>query len=112
MKDNNQSLIIGLLIIFIILNYYSTKISNEYESDKSIFCGIKALPRNYGRYGNRYECLKRGFGAGMYRNEKNYPYRKCGIFIIITVIGIMIYNYYNNYKKEKEKEKEKYNIYK
>ena len=48
----------------------------------------------------------------MYRNEKNYPYRKWGIFIIITVIGIMIYNYYNNYKKEKEKEKEKYNIYK
>ena len=92
--NNNKNIdttVILLLIISLILNYISVNQNKDYNSDKKIFCGTKALPVGYGRYGNRYECLKRGYGAGFHRTDKTYPFRKFGYVLIIIVIGIMIY---------------------
>jgi hypothetical protein len=100
MNINDNKLILILLVISVILNYISVKKSNEYESDKSIFCGIKKLPTGYTRYGNRYECLKRGFGAGKYINEITYPFRKFGFYIVIISIGIICYQFYKNNNKD------------
>lgn len=101
LTDTQIKVIIGILILSILTNFISIKKLNNYEPDKSIFCGIKQLPRDYGRYGNRYECLRRGFGAGMNIVEKKYPFRKWGIILIIIAIAIVCYQYF---KKEENKE--------
>lgn len=105
--NTQLKVIIGLLVISFLSNFISTKKTNDYEPDKSIFCGIKQLPQGYGRYGNRYECLKRGFGAGMNINEKKIPFRKFGLIIIVITIIILCYLYYKNNKSEEQKMKEK-----
>ena len=33
---------------------------------EKFFCGTKSLPDDYDRYGSRFECMKRGYGRGMY----------------------------------------------
>lgn len=99
-SDNYFILILALLILSLGSLLYSVKLSNNHIPDKSIFCGLKSLPRGYGRYGNRYECLRRGFGAGMNKTDKEYPLRKwCSVFIILS-LGILVYNYNN--KKDRE----------
>lgn len=41
---------------------------------KDIYCGkSRKIPDEYKRHGTKYECLKRGFGAGMYSQIKNIP---------------------------------------
>jgi hypothetical protein len=102
-NDDQLKVIIGLLILSLLSGYISLKQPSDYEPNKSIFCGTKRLPQGYGRYGDRYECLKRGFGAGMYRDLKKYPFRKCGYIFILIVIGMFIYNYYK--KKEEKRNK-------
>ena len=92
--NNNKNIdttVILLLTISLILNYISVNQNKEYNSNKNIFCGTKPIPVGYGRYGNRYECLKRGYGAGFHRTDKTYPFRKFGYVLIIIVIGTMIY---------------------
>src|SRR5271156_6128630 len=37
-----------------------------------IFCGNKTLPNGYTRYGTRFECLRRGVGAGISVESKKY----------------------------------------
>jgi hypothetical protein len=91
-----DKLTIWLLLITLLTQFVSFKQLYEYEPDKKIFCGLRNLPQGYGRYGNRYECLKRGFGAGINRNERKYPFRKWGYIFIIILLGISIYNYYKS----------------
>ena len=95
LSDNQTIIIIGLLIVTILSNIVSVKLSNNHQSDKAIFCGTKQLPVGYGRYGNLYECLKRGFGAGMNVKDKTYPFRKLGMIFIVVIIGILCYQYFN-----------------
>lgn len=39
---------------------------------KDFYCGTaKKVPVGYEKHGTRYECLRRGFGAGMYSQIKN-----------------------------------------
>ena len=97
-KENLDKIIIGLLIITLLTQFISFKQLSKYEPDKKIFCGLRNLPQEYSRYGNRYECLRRGFGAGMNRNEQKYPFRKWGYFFILILLGIVIYNYYKKSK--------------
>ena len=106
MNINDNKTILILLVISVILNYISFKKSNDHVSDKTFFCGTKKLPAGYGRYGNRYECLKRGFGAGKYINEITYPFRKFGLFIVIVVILIICYQYYTYHNKKYDKYKD------
>jgi len=95
--DNKHiNIIICLLTLSLFFNFISVKKYNNYVSDKNIFCGIKNLPNGYNRYGSRYECLKRGFGAGMNKNDKKYPLKHLGILFIIVTICILIYNYNKN----------------
>ena len=37
---------------------------------KDFYCGNRNLPRNYERFGERYECLRRGVGVGLNINER------------------------------------------
>lgn len=44
---------------------------------KDFYCGkAENVPDKYERHGSRYECLKRGFGAGMYSEKKKYEEEK------------------------------------
>ena len=100
MKIEDNLYIIGLLSIYFILYFVSINISNRSKSDKNkLYCGLKSLPTCYKRYGNRYECLQRGYGSGYFKNENGYPFRKYAIIIIIIVMCISIYNYIKNNKK-------------
>lgn len=91
-------LILFLVFLSILANIISVK-NSDYTPDKSIFCGVKQLPQGYGRYGNRYECLRRGFGAGMNKNENTYPLKKYVIVILIVIFCIMLYNWYKSKKQ-------------
>lgn len=38
---------------------------------KDFYCGTaRKVPDEYERHGTRYECLKRGYGAGMYSKQE------------------------------------------
>lgn len=106
MDIDSKHFILILLLVFlsIFANIISVK-NGDYTPDKSIFCGMKQLPQGYGRYGSRYECLRRGFGAGMNRNEKTYPLKKYVIIILIVILCIMLYNWYRSKKQTTESEK-------
>ena len=95
-------LILFLVFLSILSNTISVK-NDDYTPDKSIFCGMKQLPQGYGRYGSRYECLRRGFGAGMNRNEKTYPFKKYIIVILVIILCILLYTWYKNKKHSTEK---------
>ena len=97
-------LILFLVFLSILSNTISVK-NSDYTPDKSIFCGMKQLPQGYGRYGSRYECLRRGFGAGMNRNENSYPFKKYVIIILIVIFCIMLYNWYQSKNQIVENEK-------
>ena len=101
-------LILFLVFLSILANTISVK-NSDYTPDKSIFCGVKQLPQGYGRYGNRYECLRRGFGAGMNKNENTYPLKKYVIVILIVIFCIMLYNWYISKKQMVENKDKKYN---
>lgn len=90
-QQNDDKYILLLLIVYFVLYNISVKQSKDHVPDKSIYCGTKRIPAGYGRYGSRYECLRRGFGAGMYRNETTYPYRKWGLVLLITIALIVLY---------------------
>src|SRR5271169_1429459 len=48
-------------------------INRERKSSIKIYCGPKhQLPLNYDKKGTRYECLRRGVGAGIYNTAKKY----------------------------------------
>ena len=103
--DSKHFILILFLVFFSIFsNTFSLK-NREYTPDKSIFCGMKQLPQGYGRYGSRYECLRRGFGAGMNRNENSYPFKKYVIIILIVIFCIMLYNWYQSKNQIVENEK-------
>lgn len=99
-------LILFLVFLSILANTISVK-NGEYTPDKSIFCGMKQLPQGYGRYGSRYECLRRGFGAGMNKNEKSYPFKKYVIVILVVILCIMLYNWYQSKKQVNDSKSEK-----
>lgn len=76
-----------------------------------IFCGNgDIIPPGYDQLGTRYECLKKGFGAGMYKSrvQKQIPTESVGIpWLIIgisAVILVVIFVFF--YKRTKEKDKE------
>ena len=61
------------------INMYSDR--DEYvESNRYYYCGDKhEVPPNYCTFGSRHRCLKRGFGACLYKDKPKRPVRmvKC-----------------------------------
>jgi len=64
------------------------------KKSENFFCGLKSLPNGYSRYGNRYECLKRGFGGGLNKVMRNHPYRSILTCILIFAIVFLILRRY------------------
>jgi hypothetical protein len=75
-----------------------------------IFCGNgNIIPPGYDQLGTRYECLKKGFGAGMYKSrvQTQIPSESVGIpWLIIGISAIVLVVIFVSYKRTKEKDEE------
>lgn len=77
---------------------------------EKVFCGNSDLaPVGYDRVGTRYECLRKGFGAGMYSQINKRSYRSIIIILLlITIIilaGILFYLYKQHERKRNEQDR-------
>jgi hypothetical protein len=92
MELSDTELIILLIAIAGCLFFINKKILQppSPKPRQNFFCGIKPLPNGYSRYGNRYECLKRGFGGGLHKVMRNNPYRSILSCLLIFVLVFLI----------------------
>lgn len=52
------------------------------------YCGLKEpLPQGYTRYGNRYECMKTGYGICLYGNKKGQGIKSRPPPVIVTSLA-------------------------
>ena len=55
------------------------------------YCGLREpLPQGYTRYGNRYECLRTGFGVAKYVGNNQRVAKRQSIMITMIWIGFII----------------------
>lgn len=55
------------------------------------YCGLREpLPQGYTRYGNRYECLRTGFGVAKYVGNNQRVAKRQSIMITIIWIGFIM----------------------
>ena len=66
-----------------------------------IFCGNgDTVPPGYNQLGTRYQCLQKGFGAGLYksRTSSSVPWWSIAAIAAVAVLVLLMY-----YKRTKEK---------
>lgn len=71
-----------------------------------IFCGNgDIVPAGYDQLGTRYQCLQKGFGAGLYKSSGAQSRSKLPIvWLIIGIVGIILILIFVLCKRTKEKD--------
>lgn len=70
-----------------------------------IFCGNgDIVPAGYDQLGTRYQCLQKGFGAGLYKSSGAQSRSKLPIvWLIIGIVGIILILVFCKRTKEKDR---------
>lgn len=64
----------------------------------AIFCGNgDTLPAGYGTFGTRYECLRKGFGAGLSARSTLVPLL---VFVLVCLVVVCVLALVIKYKDE------------
>lgn len=87
--SDTQLIVLSIALIGCLLLINKAIVQPPYNGKRqNFFCGLKPLPNGFSRYGNRYECLKRGFGGGLHKVMRNHPYRS---ILTIILAGAIIF---------------------
>lgn len=67
-----------------------------------VYCGTKLhLPEGYDMFGTPYECLKKGFGVGMYKNKKSSNiWLYLFIAVLLCLTALVMYTIITEYSRE------------
>lgn len=69
-----------------------------------IFCGNgDVVPAGYDQLGTRYQCLQKGFGAGLHKSSGAHSSQPSIVWLIIGIVGIILILVFCKRTKEKDR---------